>query len=153
MTLIVIFIVSGLAISTLVIVKSSEEKRGRPFFISRAISKGDIHTREIYHKTVRFYSEGKERAIFFYQKRIPIHSRNLLNKGISFLSKKRDQYANNMRDSKLLRKSDGLSEFFKNMSDVEKGNGEIHDVYDDAGPNNQDRPVGRGSQNNQKELE
>ena len=40
-----------------------------------------------------------------------------------------------MRDSKLLKKSDGISEFFKNMSNIEKGNGEIHDNYDDGSQN------------------
>lgn len=153
MTLIVIFTISGFAILTLITVKNLEKKQGRQFFITRAISRGDIHTREIYHKTVHFYSDGKEKVIFFYQKRIPIHSRNLLNKGLTFLRKRREQYTNSMRDSKLFKKSDGLSEFFKNMSDVEKGNGEVHDVYEKVSPNKQNHSVRQGSQNNQKELE
>ncbi len=148
MTLIVIFIISGLVIITLIAVKGWEAKRRKPFFITRAISKGDIYTREIYHKAIHFYYEDKEKAIFFLKKRIPIHTRNTLNKMISFLEEKRRMYADNMRDSRLLKKSDGISEFFKNMSDVEKGNGEIHDVYEDAHQN----LGGQGSQNTEEKV-
>ena len=69
-----------------------------------------------------------------------MHSRNSLNKTISFLKEKKDRYTDNMRDSRLLKKSDGISEFFKNMSGIEKGNGVIHDVYEED------------SQNKEKEL-
>ena len=140
MTLIAIFAVSGLAILTLLVTKSLERKRKRPFFILAAISRSDIHIRGLYHKAVHFYSEGKEKISFFFKKQIPIHSKNFLNKLLSFLREKRAQYIDNMRNSKLLKKSDGISEFFKNMSDVEKGNGEINDVYED------------GSQGDKKEL-
>jgi len=139
MTLIVIFIISGLAIILLITVKGLEAKRRKLFFITRAISKGDIYTREIYHKVVRLYYEGKEGVIFFFKKRIPIHTRNTLNKIIFFLEEKRRKYADNMRDSKLLKKQDGMSEFFKNMSDVEKGNGEIHDVYEQGSQNTEEK--------------
>ncbi|MDZ4205676.1 MAG: hypothetical protein U1C12_00450, partial [Patescibacteria group bacterium] len=98
--------------------------------------------------------------LFFFKKQIPIHSRNSLNKLLTFLKKKKEQYVVSMRDSRLLKKSDGISEFFKNMSDIEKGNGEIHDVYEDASPNDprQNDPVGlgsvgRGSQDNKKEVD
>jgi|SRR3989344_316665 len=151
MTLIAIFAVSGLAILTLLVTKSLERKRKRPFFILAAISRSDIHIRGLYHKAVHFYSEGKEKISFFFKKQIPIHSKNFLNKLLSFLREKRAQYIDNMRNSKLLKKSDGISEFFKNMSDVEKGNGEINDVYEDTRPN--DRLVGQGSQDDKKELE
>lgn len=127
-----IFTISGLSIVTLVVAKRLEEKRRKSFFISRAISKGDTHIRKFYHHAVRFYSEGKEKAHFFFRKQIPLHSRNSLNKSLSFIREKREQYVNNMRDSRLLKKPDGISEFFKNMSDIEKGNGEIHDVCEDG---------------------
>lgn len=137
-----LFAVSGLAILLLVV---------RPFFISNAISKGDKHTREFYHRVVHFYSESKEQLLFLLNKQVPIRSRNSLNKLLIFLKKKREQYFVSMRDSRLLKKSDGISEFFKNMSSIEKGNGEINDVYEDAGLN--DRPVGRGSKNHQEKVE
>lgn len=126
-----IFTISGLSIIMLLTAKKLEEKRQKPFFISNAISRGDIYIREFYHRAVRFYSEGKEKASFFFKRQIPIHSKNSLNKLLSLLREKRGQYIGNMRDSRLLKKSDGISEFFKNMSNVEKGNGEINDVYED----------------------
>lgn len=132
MTSVVIFIISGLAIVTLITSKSLEEKRKKPFLISTAISKGDIQIRNVYHKTLSYYSEGKERFIFLCKKRIPIHSRNIFNKISSYLKERKDQYTLNLRNSKLLKKQDGISEFIKSMSDVEKGNGAIHDVYEDS---------------------
>lgn len=140
MTLIAIFTVSGLAILTLLSAKSLERKRRRPFFILSAISKGDIRVRELYHKMVHMYSDGKEKTLFFIQKQIPIRSKNFLNKFITFIKEKREYYVGNMRDARLLKKPEGISEFFKNMSDIEKGNGEINDVYVD------------GSQDEKKEL-
>ena len=130
-----IFTVSGLSIVLLIVAKKIEEKRKKPLFISEMISRGDIHVRKFYHTAVHLYSEGKEKGLFLLKKQIPIHSKNSLNKTISFLKEKRVQYINNMRDSRLLKKSDGISEFFKNMSEVEKGNGTIHDVYEDSSQN------------------
>ena len=104
-------------------------------FILRAISKGDAHIRDFHHKTALFYLDGKEKTSFILNRQIPIHSKNLSNKLVSFLKEKRERYTNNMRDSRLLRKSDGMSEFFKNMSDLEKGNGEINDVYENGSQN------------------
>ncbi len=135
-----IFAFSGLSMILLLVSKRLEEKRKRTLFISNAISKGDTRIRGLYQKIVRLYSEGKERISFFYKKQVPIHSKNFLNKLVIFLRKMRERYIVSMRDSKLLKKSDGISEFFKNMSEIEKGNGEIHDS------------VEQGSQDNEKEV-
>ncbi len=132
MTLIAIFTVSGLAILTLVSAKSLERKRRKPFLILTLISRGDIHVRALYHKAVHLYSDSKEKTWFLLKKQVPKHSRNSLNKLLSFIREKREQYVGKMRDSRLLKKPDGMSEFFKSMSDVEKGNGEINDVYVDS---------------------
>ena len=140
MTSIVIFTISGLAITFFVATKGVAEKRKRAFYIFDAISSADSYVREIYHKSVRFYDKGKEKIFFLFKKQVPIHSKNSINKLIFFLQEKRKQYIENMRDSRLLKKSDGISEFFKNMSEIEKGNGEINDVYED------------GSQEDRKEL-
>ena len=148
---IIIFNISGLAILLLIITKKMEEKRRKPLFISNAISRGDIHVRKLYHTVIHLYSEMKEKGLFFLKKQIPIHSKNSLNKIFSFLREKRGQYINNMRDSRLLKKPGGMSEFLRNMSDVEKGNGVIHDAYEDTSPN--DRSVGRDSQNVEEKVE
>lgn len=158
MTSVAIFGISGLAIILLITTKKLGERRKRRFFILSVISKGDIHIRKFYHRIVHFYSEGKEQALFILKKQVPKHSKNFFNKLLTFLKKKREQYVVSMRDSRLLKKPDGISEFFKSMSDIEKGNGEIHDVYEDASPNDprQNDPVGldsvgRGSQDDKKE--
>ncbi|MDO8569747.1 MAG: hypothetical protein Q7R89_03180 [bacterium] len=160
MTSIAIFSISGLAIILLVATKRLELKRKQDFFVLGVISKGNIHIRKFYHRVVHFYSEGKEQTLFIFKKQIPKHFKNSLNKLLTLLKKKREQYVVSMRGSRLLKKSDGISEFFKNMSDVEKGNGEIHDVYEDASPNDprQNDPVGlgsvgRGSQDDKKEVD
>ena len=127
MTPIAIFSISGLAIVSLMVAKKWGEKRRKRFLILDIISKGDIRIRRFYHLTIHFYSEGREYFLFFLKKQISMHSRNSLNKLLAFLRKKRERYVESMRDSRLLKKSDGISEFFKNMSNIEKGNGEIHD--------------------------
>ena len=127
MVLTTIFSVSGLAIILLLAIKKLGEGRRKQFFILKAISKGDRHVKEVYHKIVSLYTHDKERFMLFLKKRIPLHSKNSLNKSLSFLRNKKDRYLERLRDSKLIGKSDGISEFFRNMSDIEKGNGEIHD--------------------------
>jgi len=141
MTPIAIFSISGLAIVSLMVAKKWGEKRRKRFLILDIISKGDIRIRRFYHLTIHFYSEGREYFLFFLKKQISMHSRNSLNKLLAFLRKKRERYVESMRDSRLLKKSDGISEFFKNMSNIEKGNGEIHDS------------IGRDSQDDKKELD
>lgn len=140
MIFIAIFGISGLAIILLITTKKLGEKRKRRFFILSVISKGDIHIRKFYHRAVHLYSEGKEQSLFILKKQVPKHSKNFFNKLLTFLKKKREQYVVSLRDSRLLKKPDGISEFFKSMSDIEKGNGEIHDVCED------------GSQDNKKEV-
>lgn len=140
MTPIAIFSISGLAIVSLMVAKKWGEKRRKRFLILDIISKGDIRIRRFYHLTIHFYSEGREYFLFFLKKQISMHSRNSLNKLLAFLRKKRERYVESMRDSRLLKKSDGISEFFKNMSNIEKGNGEIHDS------------IGRDSQDDKKEV-
>ena len=132
MTSIFIFSLSGLAIVLLITTKKLEEKRKKHFLVLNIISKGDIYIRRLYHRIVYFYSVGKERILFLINKQIPIHSKNTFNKLLFFLKERRKQYIVSMRNSRLLKKSDGISEFFKNMSEIEKGNGEIHDVYEDG---------------------
>ncbi|MEK7461533.1 MAG: hypothetical protein AAB586_00465 [Patescibacteria group bacterium] len=131
MTFIVTFGISGLAIILLIATKRLELKNERDFFILDVISKGNIHIRKLYHQVVHLYSEGKERMLFLIHKQLPIYYRKSHNKLLTFTEKKREQYFISMRDSKLLKKSDGISEFFKNISNIEKGNGEIHDIYED----------------------
>jgi len=125
-----IFIFSGVALVTLTLTKRIEEKRKKPFFLFKLISNGDENVRKLHHKSLHFYSVGKDKAAFFVKKRLPMHSRNSLNKFITKLGEQTEKYMGDIRDSRLLKKSDGISEFFKNMSTIEKGAGEINDPYE-----------------------
>lgn len=147
--LVTIFSISGLSLLLLLTAKRLEEKRKRPFFIFSLISKGDARMRRVYQRLIHVYFDSKENFLFFLEKQLPIHSRNSKNKILSYLKEKRAQYVNNMRDARLLKKSDGISEFFKSISNIEKGNGEIHDTIENARQNDS---VGLGSQEGEKEV-
>jgi len=131
MFLTIVFLLSGVALVILIGAKYLEEKRGRKIFILNLISKGDLHVRDLSHKTAHEYANWREWAEFFIKKQLPMHSRSLLNKSHALAQEKSAKYLELIRDSKLLKKSDGISEFFKNVSSVEKGNGEI-DGYSEA---------------------
>ena len=130
MYLSVIFVFSGLAIALLLVAKYLELKRERRLLVLELISKGDKRVRNLAHTTAQHYSEFKERTEFFIKKRLPLHSKSLLNKSHTLAGEKTDKFLAYIRNSKLLKKSDGLSEFFKNLGDYEKGNGEINDDLD-----------------------
>lgn len=132
MIFIIFFIVSGLVIVLFLAIKNFEKKSKKKFFILHAISKRDIYIRKYYHRIIHFYSSGKEKVSFSFKRQIPMHSKNSFNKIVSFLKEQKERHVNNIRDSKLLKRPDGISEFFKNMSEIEKGNGEMNDVYEDS---------------------
>ncbi len=126
------FILSGAVIAILLVAKRVEEKKKRPVFILNLISKGDEHARSLHHEAVRLYSIGKENAAFLVRKQLPRYSRSSINKMLARLEERVDKHFHSIRDSRLLKKSDGISEFFKNISEVEKGGGELHDdIYDE----------------------
>lgn len=127
MTLIYIFILSGLALAVLLVSKRIEEKKRRPVFVLKIISKGDERVRELHHQMIRYYSVGKERIYVYVCKQLPRYSRSSLNKIIAKLEEGLGRYLDKMRDARLLKKTDGLSEFFRNISDVDKGTGEINE--------------------------
>lgn len=132
MTSVTIFAVSGIMIILLTVAKGLSGRRGKNFFILRAISRGDTYARRVYHLVIHFYSESRDRILFFLQKQIRMHMRNSWNKMLAFVHNRRDRYLNQMRDSKLLKKQEGISDFLRNISDIDRGNGEIHDSYGDG---------------------
>lgn len=87
--------------------------------------------RELHHRAVRYYSIGKEKGVFLVKKQLPRYSRSSLNKALALIEERLQRHLDSIRDSRLLKKDEGISEFFKNISEVEKGAGELHDdVYD-----------------------
>lgn len=131
MFLTIVFLISGVALTILIGAKYLDERRNKTFLILELISKGDLHVRDFSHKAAHNYAEFRERAEFFIKKQLPLHSRSMINKSHSLVQEKSAKYLELIRDSKLLKKSDGISEFFKTIGDVEKGNGEI-DGYSEA---------------------
>lgn len=127
------FILSGTIVAILLIAKRIEEKKNRPVIILNLISKGDERARGLHHEAVRIYSQGKERVVFFISKQLPRYSRSSFNKVVARVEDRIDKHFHNIRDSRLLKKSEGISDFFKTMSEVEKGEGKLYeDVYDEA---------------------
>lgn len=128
MILIYLFILAGIVIATLLLAKRIEEKRRKNVFFLRVISRGDVKIRELHNNVVRLYSTSKEKTSFFVGRQLPRYSRSSLNKAVAKFEENMQVYLERLRDSKIIKKKDaGISEFFKNMSEVEKGTGEIND--------------------------
>ena len=135
MVTITLFTFSGAVLIILTLAKRMEEKKRKANFVLRAISMGDERARALHHQAVHLYSQGKERVSLLVKKQLPMRSRNIFNKLVTLLQEQSNRYAGNMRDSRLLRKSDGISEFFKNMADSERERGEINETFDDDSQN------------------
>ena len=129
MFLISIFALSGTAIVTLTVAKRIEERKKKTIFILRAISRGDERLRAMHHMSLHFYSGGKEKIYFWVTKQLPMRAKNSWNKFVTYIREAGEKYGGDMRNTKLLKKSEGISEFFKNISELEKGSGEINDFY------------------------
>lgn len=121
MILNIIFVVSGVMIFMLVSAKILEDKLKRKPLFLRLVSLGDervkLWSEDFHHK----YSEWKERAKFFVEKQLPLHTKSTLNKTTAMIKEKAEQYIGDIRGSKYLKKSDGISEFFKSLSEKENG--------------------------------
>jgi hypothetical protein len=132
------FYASGVIVGILIVAKYLEIWQKKSFFVLRIISRGDERLRILSHFLAHIYSELKIGAIFIIGKQIPLRSRGALNKTSTFIREHLAIYANMIRDSRLLKKSGGISEFFKNISAVEKGKGKIDDSVADNSPNSID---------------
>lgn len=121
MTLNIIFAFSGLIIAALIGAKVWEDKHKHKPFLLRWVSLGDEHVRVWSHELAHQYAEWKARTHFFATKQLPLHSRNFINKAETTARERIQKYVGDIRGSKFLRKSDGLSEFFKNISERENG--------------------------------
>jgi len=121
MALIIIFALSGICLVILLSTKMSELKHRRTFFPLNFISKSDHRIREITHLATHHYSEFKERGEFVLTKQLPLHSKNILNKTKTLIKEKVEKHLGDIRNTRLLgNKKDGISEFFKNLSDKER---------------------------------
>ena len=126
-----LFAISGAALVTITISKRIEEKKKRTVLILRAISQGDERLRELRYKALQAYSLGKERLYFVATKQAPLKAKSFWNRFAAYMREVGKRYAGDIRNSKLLRRSDGISEFFKSISEIEKGNGEIDKPFEE----------------------
>lgn len=124
-----IFTISGVAILSLTLAKRFEMK-GYRIIILRAVSKGDERARDAYHKSLRFYSEGKVKFLFFVKKQLPVRVKIYTNKSVAFLQARFEERFGDIRNSRFIKKHENISDFFKSVAEIEKGAGELHEeVY------------------------
>jgi hypothetical protein len=136
------FAVSGTAILVFLLTKVIEKRSEKTFFLSRWISNGDTHMRNLSHRFTHFYSEFKERSQFLFQKQIPMHTKKTWNKISTKIEETVSENLVKMRGIKSMGSNQqDISEFFKSISDSEKTNGEINHIFEE------------GSQIEEKELE
>src|SRR5689334_5591114 len=105
----ILFVISGLFIAGLVSAKMVEMKRRKPLLPLKLISLGDHRVREWSHIAAHGYAEWKERGLFFLEKQLPLHSKNTMNKAKGFLKEKAEKYMGDIRNTKLLKKNEGIS--------------------------------------------
>jgi hypothetical protein len=123
-----LFVISGAMIATLTVAKRIEEKKKRTPLVLRVVSRSDERIRELHGEALRKYSQTKDKSAFWIKKQLPLKLKSLVNKMQAYAKEKGEEYLGDMRDSRLIKKSDGISEFFKNISEIEKGGGEINET-------------------------
>lgn len=122
-----IFVISGLLAGALIVAKVLEGKRKNKPMLLRFVSLSDEWVRHFSHELAHRYAELKEKIHFLVSKQLPLHTKNLVNKTQATIKEKAGQYIVDIRGSRFLKKSDGISEFFKNLS--ERQNGRIDDEF------------------------
>jgi hypothetical protein len=100
-----------------------EEKNRKSFFLLRGISKGDTHIREFSQNAAHRYADMKEELKFMIKRQVPLHTRNIANKSYSLIQEKSNKFISDLKEGKLFgRKNEGISEFLKDISEMEKDN-------------------------------
>lgn len=122
-----LFILSGVVIAALIVAKMIELRGNKPLFVLRAVSLGDERARDMYHKGLKLYSDGKVKLVFFVKRELPVRAKIYFNKGLAWLEEQLEEQLGDVRNSRLLNRREGISEFFKNISEIEKGAGELHE--------------------------
>ncbi len=122
-----LFVVAGLGLAALTLAKRFELKSRHKGLFLRAISRGDERARHFYHEALHFYDQGTHRLSFFLKKQLPLKARSNFNKVATFVKERGEERFGNIRNSRFLKRDGGISEFFKSISEIEKGKGEIND--------------------------
>jgi hypothetical protein len=124
------FYISGIAILALLLAKGVEMKFKHRFSLLKLVSRWDKEVRVVYHRGVHMYSESKEKGYRWATKQLPYKAKSYVNKSSAFAKEKLEKYIGDVRNSRLIKKNDGISEFFRNISDLEKGKGEINEILE-----------------------
>jgi hypothetical protein len=123
MVTLITFIVSGTIVVILIVAKVYEERTRKSFFLLNLISKGDTRFRDFSQSAAHRYADLKEKTIFMLKRQVPLHTRNIANKTFSLLQEKSKKYASDIKDGRLFgKKNGGISEFLKDISEMEKDN-------------------------------
>lgn len=121
MVLEILFVISGVIVATILWAKMREDKHKRKPALLRLISRGDERARLWSHEIAHRYSEWKDEAEFFINKEMPFKVRNFVHKTNTVIKERAERHIGDIRGSKFLKRSDGLNEFFKNLSEKENG--------------------------------
>lgn len=130
----ILFAISGLVIVTLIGAKILEDKRKSKPLVLRLVSLGDERVRNWGIEFAHRYSDFKTQGHFFITNQLPLRSKNYFNKLVALAKEKFEERVGDIRGSKLLKKSDGLSEYLKSISEKNEA-GRI----DEEMPNNESR--------------
>jgi hypothetical protein len=141
-----LFILSGVVVLALTLAKRMGERKKLAAILLKVVATGDEQVRKIHHEALHFYSEGKDKYSFWLKKQLPLKLKSLSNRALSLIRERLQERFGDVRNSRLLKRSDGISEFFKNISEVEKGGGEINETLTDEIQNdfyitNAEKPV------------
>jgi len=125
MILPIIFYVSLACIAFLLFTKMREQKTKKQPFLLRIITLGDERIQIFSQKSAHWYADRKDDAIYFFEKQLPIRSKRLWAKTQATAIEKWGILMNDLREMKILKRSEGLSEFFQ-ARDEEK---ELHEEF------------------------
>lgn len=120
MVLTIIFLVSGALIALLLFTKVREMKTRRRPALLRVISLGDVHMKELSHRSAHFYADSKEDVKFFVEKQFPMHLKRAWGKTETFVLEKWHILAEDLRNAKVLKKTGNISDYFQSMNEAEE---------------------------------
>lgn len=114
------FAVSGILIAIVLAAKVIEIKTNRKTLVLRLISLGDERMRELSHRVADEYSHYKGRMDVALRHQLPLRARNFYYKTLSAVKEETQKRLGDIRGSKFLKKSDGISEFLKNLEEKDE---------------------------------
>jgi hypothetical protein len=123
------FIVSGIIIVALIGAKMIEDSKKRKPLLLRLVSLGDERVRNWGIEFAHRYSDFKAKSHLYITNQLPLRAKNYFNKLVTLSKERLEKHVGDIRGSKLLKKSDGLSEYLKNISE-RQGEGRVDEVLD-----------------------